>query len=234
MSGCTQAPPTIPVGNGPQGVAVNPLTDTVYVSNGGDGTVSVIDGATCNASHTGGCGQTPQTVTVGNSPYPIDVDQRTDTVYVGNVGDSTLSLINGATCNATATCTQNSPAVPIEQWPFGIAVDQQSGTVYLTSIIDADVATINGQTCKATNLTGCRPAPVPERMGGFGGAIALDPTADTLTCRTTTTATLRSSHFEPRDAAKHRTGHEIISQLEEAGAPSAQSERDAWNASTAA
>jgi DNA-binding beta-propeller fold protein YncE len=179
-TGCGQTPPAIPVGNAPNGVAVNPSTDTVYVSNGADSTVSVIDGATCNATHMGGCGQTPQTVAVGNGPYPIAVDQRTDTVYVGNVGDSTLSLINGAACNATVTCSSlTPPAVPIEQLPFGIAVNQQTNTIYLTSIVDADVATIDGRWCTATVQTGCRPTPVPERMGGFGGAVALDPTAGT-------------------------------------------------------
>jgi DNA-binding beta-propeller fold protein YncE len=116
---------------------------------------------------------------VGSSPYPIDVDQRTDTVYVGNIGDSTMSLIQGATCNATVTCAQNAPAVPVEQLPYGIAVNQQTDTVYLTSIVDADVATINAPACTATVQIGCRPTPVPERMGGFGGAIALDPTAGT-------------------------------------------------------
>jgi YVTN family beta-propeller protein len=35
---------TIPVGNGPVGVAVNPLTGAVYTANIGDATVSVISG----------------------------------------------------------------------------------------------------------------------------------------------------------------------------------------------
>ena len=179
IAGCDQTPPTIAVGNGPNGITVNPSTDTVYVANNDDNTVSVIDGATCNATHMGGCGQIPQTVAVGNGPYSIAVDQRTDTVYVGNLTGSTLSLINGATCNATVTCAQTAPAVPVEQLPYGIAVNQHSDTVYLTSILDADVATINALTCTATVQTGCTPTPVPERMGGWGGAIALDPTADT-------------------------------------------------------
>jgi DNA-binding beta-propeller fold protein YncE len=162
-------------------VAVNPSNDTIYVTNGGANTVSVIAGATCNADHTGGCGRIPRTVAVGNNPYPIDIDQLTDTVYVGNVGDSTLSLVNGATCNAAVVsgCTQTAPAVPVEQLPYGIAVDQQSDTVYVTSIVDADVATIKALACNVTVQIGCRPTPVPERMGGFGGAIALDPTAGT-------------------------------------------------------
>jgi YVTN family beta-propeller protein len=35
---------TIPVGNGPVGVAVNPLTGAVYIASIGDSTVSVISG----------------------------------------------------------------------------------------------------------------------------------------------------------------------------------------------
>jgi YVTN family beta-propeller protein len=65
-------------------MCVNPSTNTIYVTNANGNTVSVIDGATCHASHTGACGQT-QTVNVGNGPYPIAVDERTDTVYVGNI-----------------------------------------------------------------------------------------------------------------------------------------------------
>jgi DNA-binding beta-propeller fold protein YncE len=33
---------TIPVGSTPSGIATNPLTNTVYVANRGDNTVSVI------------------------------------------------------------------------------------------------------------------------------------------------------------------------------------------------
>ena len=39
-------------------IAVDQNTDTIYVANAGDNTVSVINGATCNAQNTSGCGQT--------------------------------------------------------------------------------------------------------------------------------------------------------------------------------
>ncbi len=47
-SGC-RVTGTIRVGTGPLGVAVDPRTDTIYVTNGNDNTVSVINGARCNA-----------------------------------------------------------------------------------------------------------------------------------------------------------------------------------------
>src|SRR4029077_14850196 len=45
------AVPTVTVGNAPGGVAVDPVTDTIYVTNVDDGTISVIDGRRCNARH---------------------------------------------------------------------------------------------------------------------------------------------------------------------------------------
>jgi YVTN family beta-propeller protein len=69
-------------------VNVNPSNDTIYATNANGNTVSVIDGATCNARHTGGHGQT-QTVDVGNGPYPIAVDQHTDAVYITSISTET-------------------------------------------------------------------------------------------------------------------------------------------------
>lgn len=180
-SGCGQTPPTVAVGNAPNGVAIDQRTDTVYVTNSGTNTVWVIDGATCNSTHSNGCGQTPATVTVGNGPYQIDVDQHTGTVYVDNVGDSTMSLIDGDTCNGQnpGGCSQPAPAVPVEQLPFGIAVNQQTGVVYITTIVDNDVAAFDGRTCTARNSHGCRPKPIPLRMGGWGVSIGLDGSSST-------------------------------------------------------
>ena len=230
-SGCGQTPALVNVGSFPFALAIDELTNTIYVVNAGDNTVSVIDGATCDGSNTSGCGQTPPTVAVGNGPDGVAVNPLTNTIYVANGVDNTVSVIDGATCDAEHAgcgqtpqtvavgsnpvsdrrrsadryrlrwehrrqhaladqrrhlqrrrqtgCAQTAPAVYVEQLPFGIAVNQQTDTAYITSIVDADVATINGRTCNTARQTGCRPTPVPERMGGWGGAIALDPTAGT-------------------------------------------------------
>ena len=78
------AAPAVPVGGIPVEVAVNQVTHTIYVGNSGENTVSVIDGTACNAIHTSGCGQTAATVTVGNNPLGVAIDQATDTIYVAN------------------------------------------------------------------------------------------------------------------------------------------------------
>ena len=59
LAGCGQPAATVKVGAGPDGVAVNDLTHTIYIANNADGnapgTVSVINGATCNGADTVGC-----------------------------------------------------------------------------------------------------------------------------------------------------------------------------------
>lgn len=74
-------PQTITLGpayTSPDGVAIDQVTDTIYIADlqNGEGlaTVSVINGATCNAATGAGCGQTPQNVTVGFGPAGIAFD----------------------------------------------------------------------------------------------------------------------------------------------------------------
>ena len=59
--------------------------------------MSVINASTCNALQASGCGidNTPE-VQVGYRPVTIAVDQATDTIYVVNSADNTVSVINGA------------------------------------------------------------------------------------------------------------------------------------------
>ena len=181
-TGCGRAPATITVGGAPEGVAVNQATDTVYVANGNDNTVSVINGATCNAVVTSGCGQTPPVVTVGNAPNGIAVDQATDTVYVENIGDSTVSVIDSTTCNATVTsgCGQVPPTMATGGLPLGITVDQATDTVYVDSIVDSSTDVFDGATCNATHHSGCGQTPVSVPMGGWPSNVAVNPVTGTV------------------------------------------------------
>ena len=118
------------VGNasGPAGLAVNGRTNTVYVDNTADDTVSVINGATCNGKNTSGCDRTPAHVAVGRQYFGyVAVDPATDLVYVTDYFDDAVSIIDGASCNATHTagCDQTPPTVPAGASPTGVAVDQQ-------------------------------------------------------------------------------------------------------------
>lgn len=108
ISGCAQTPHMVRVGQGPDGIAVNPATHTIYIADVTDDTVSVLDAATCNATASSGCSTPhPRLLHTGKSPRWVTVDQATDTLYIPNGDDGTVSVLNGATCNATVTsgCT---------------------------------------------------------------------------------------------------------------------------------
>jgi YVTN family beta-propeller protein len=75
---------TILVGNGPYGVAVNPISNVIFGSNYNDGTVSVIDGTKNTVT---------QTLKVGTNPEFAAFDSVTLSVYVANSNDGTVSVL---------------------------------------------------------------------------------------------------------------------------------------------
>jgi YVTN family beta-propeller protein len=77
---------TITVGTDPYGVAVNPVTGTVYIANG-SGTVSVMSGRT---------GTVTATIPVTGHPQGIAVNPLTGTVYVANEVSGTVTVISGS------------------------------------------------------------------------------------------------------------------------------------------
>ena len=80
-NGCVAVIATIPVGNGPGGIAVDRTTGTIYVANDGSNTVSVISART---------GTVTATIPVGRSPQGVAVDARTDTIYAVSYTHLTL------------------------------------------------------------------------------------------------------------------------------------------------
>ncbi len=93
IDGATNNPTTVNVGYYPSTVAVNPVTNRIYVANecgsdtncAGDGTVTVIDGASNSVL---------ATVTVGSDPYGIAVNTATNLIYVANYCGNDISCNN--------------------------------------------------------------------------------------------------------------------------------------------
>jgi YVTN family beta-propeller protein len=83
-------------------VAVNPVTDQVYVANVGSNTVAVIDGATNTVTNT---------VSVGTTPDAVAVNPVTDKVYVANDSSN----------NVTAIDTEGIQPVPITTTVAGVS-----------------------------------------------------------------------------------------------------------------
>ncbi|MGP0037616.1 MAG: YncE family protein [Solirubrobacteraceae bacterium] len=190
-----------PVGEGPSLLAVDPATHTIYVANGnndngpdaGGDTVSVIDARRCDAQDASGCKGPWPTITVGDLPSGVAVDEATDTVYVTSVGDDTVSVFNGATCNALSAsgCGQTPAEVPVGSGPIDLAADPSNHTVYVANYgapayggppgDSATVSMINSATCTGTDLAACPTTPPPTvTVGGAPNAIAVNQATHTV------------------------------------------------------
>jgi len=99
-----------------------------YITNAGDGTVSVINTATDTVV---------ATVTVGTAPIGVAVSPDGLKVYVANSTGGSVSVINAVTNTVVAT-------VPINDVLFGVAITPDGKTVFVTggrSLYNIDTAT---------------------------------------------------------------------------------------------
>jgi YVTN family beta-propeller protein len=183
---CGQIPVTATVGNGPSGVTVDQGNDTVYVVDGGDGAVSVLNGATCDAANQGGCAQTPPTVRVDANPSFDVVDQSTHSVYVVNTGEfgsvDTVSMFNAATCNGTnhSSCARPARTLQSGAGPFFLAMNSVTDTLYVQNGNDSTISVINAGRCNALHTSGCRYADLRVPTGRFPDDATLDPANHTV------------------------------------------------------
>jgi DNA-binding beta-propeller fold protein YncE len=167
--GCGALPPSVAVGKGSAdfnvGFALDQVTGTLYVTNWADNTLSMIDTNGCNATTRSGCAHAPQTVLVGRGPDSIAVNPATHTVYVSNITDNTLSVLNAATCNAkilSGCSPYHAQLLRTGHAPQSVAVDPATATVYVANADDATVSVFDAATCNAVVASGCSPAPPPS------------------------------------------------------------------------
>src|SRR6218665_3765523 len=106
---------TITVGTTPAGVAVTPDGSTVYVTNRGSDSVSVIDTAT---------GTVTKTITVGLRPFGVAVTPDGSTVYVASYESDSVSRIDTATRTVTKTIT-------VGMEPAGVVVTPDGSAIYV-------------------------------------------------------------------------------------------------------
>jgi YVTN family beta-propeller protein len=127
----------------PIGVAVNPVTKNVYVTNEFSNTVSVIDGITQRVI---------DTITVGSFPYGVAVNPFNDRIYVTNRGSNTVTVIDSPTNTKLSD-------IPVGNSPVGIAVNPSSNWIYITNINAGTVSVIDGITNKVTDTITVGKAP---------------------------------------------------------------------------
>jgi len=131
---------TIPVGNNPAAMAVNAVTNKIYVANQLDGTVSVIDGAT-NAT---------TTLVTGSTPFALAVNPVTNKIYVANFGSNNVTVIDGATHSTTTVATGTGPRA--------VAVNPATNKIYVANLDSNNVTVIDGAT-NGTITVGAGSAP---------------------------------------------------------------------------
>jgi DNA-binding beta-propeller fold protein YncE len=190
--GCSRPARRIGDSQDPSAVGVDIATDTVYaVNNGPTGsgnTVSLINGAACNATAGRGCSRAPRRVTVGSGALWDVVDQAADTVYVANYNAGTVSVINGATCNARVShgC-RHTKSVTVGAEPAFVALDSALHTVLTVNQGDDTLSVINTRTCDGSHAYGCHGTAPAQQAGSeqnrgyapFPGALALLPGSGT-------------------------------------------------------
>jgi DNA-binding beta-propeller fold protein YncE len=199
-SGCSARGATFPVGVHPQAIAVDTASNTVYVANWGnqDGrSVSVIDGATCNAGITTGC-RPVASITVPAAPDALLVDASSHTLYVRSTPQglkTTVQVVNTSTCNGRVTsgCRPEASVALGQGWstgsPNALAVDDATHTLYATNYTDSTLSMLDIGACNAGNVTGCSHARTAT-VGDGPTAVAVDPTTHTVYVTNYTDATL--------------------------------------------
>jgi len=168
---------TIPISSGAaiglQGLAVNPITDRIYVSDADALKIDVIDGKTNTITTSISLGgQQPlglavdfvhnRLVAVINGPLIAVIDGRNNAILQRvMVGASNANVaVNPVTERAYVTNEDFAPStlgvvdiehftvvtnVPVGNNPFGVAVDEFSRIVFVTNLNDQTVSVINGR-----------------------------------------------------------------------------------------
>jgi|GEM_PF-3634274 len=124
---------TVPVGQGPYGVALSVDGTRVYVANYASNSVSVIDTSS---------NQVVATVPVLTRPYGLAVSPDGTRVYVAAYFSNDLSIIDTKTNTVIGV-------VPVGQRPHGIVVTLDGARVYVANYTDNTISVIDPATKKA-------------------------------------------------------------------------------------
>ena len=155
-AGCTPFA-SIKVGPAPADLTIDPVTDTLYVTNTYDftgqptGTVSVVDAVRCNARSRAGCDRLrPPQVPVQRDPDEQWFDPATGLVWVTNQLSDSVSLIDSHACSAVelAGCSTTKPraiALAKGSSPGAVVADPATHSVYIVDGSTNDVAVLPEQ-----------------------------------------------------------------------------------------
>jgi DNA-binding beta-propeller fold protein YncE len=129
--------------------------DKMYIANAGDATVQAIDlrtNKTVGAPITVGRPHLPlgcNNITIpctdqGSSPYHIALNTKTGKLYVGNLGDQTIVVVD------TKTGAVDGSPIPLGTEAYFIAVSEKTGKIYAVTGLDATLLVIDEKTRRIT------------------------------------------------------------------------------------
>ena len=129
---------TIQVGNGPNGIAFDPLNGNLYLANYETGTVSVINGTTNSVVAT-------VNLNIPRSPWEVAVNPSNGYVYVTDTDSGTVSIIDGQNNSLMATVTVEEDDDHIN----GIVFDSYNQEMYVVEVVADSVVGINNSSIAA-------------------------------------------------------------------------------------
>jgi DNA-binding beta-propeller fold protein YncE len=159
--------PLIPTGSWPVHIVVDQGTNTAYIANQLDNTISVVDGRKCNGKNSSKC--TPiATINPGPNPTDLVLDVAHRTLFASLAGGNSdsIAVIDIGSCNATNTsgCGQTPKQVVFPgnaNWSGGAAtvpsgfpaimdLDETTHTLYVPDTNEGPVYLLNTATCNGS------------------------------------------------------------------------------------
>ena len=117
--------PSIPVGDQPVAIVIDPASAFAYVANFNSGTVSVIDVNSSSPTFN----TVVQTITVGSNPTDVAIFPDGDRVLVANAGSSDVSVIDAD--DASATYRQVVATIGTTSGSKSVAVSGDGARIYI-------------------------------------------------------------------------------------------------------
>ncbi|MBU1355695.1 MAG: T9SS type A sorting domain-containing protein, partial [Candidatus Edwardsbacteria bacterium] len=148
----TNGTTTVAAGNAPNAVAVNPVTNKIYVANRSSNNVTVIDGATNGTT----------TVAAGNAPNAVAVNPVTNKIYVANRSSNNVTVIDGVTNDTIIVAAGTAP--------YAVSCNPVTNKIFVPNVYSANVTVIDG----ATNTTASVAA------GDSSHAVAVNPVTNKI------------------------------------------------------
>ncbi|MGA7461496.1 MAG: YncE family protein [Candidatus Korobacteraceae bacterium] len=141
---------TVNVNIQPLAIAVNSVTNQIYVANfcgtdptcQSDGTVTAIDGGTLNTT----------AVNVGAFPVALAINSLTNQIYaVNNCGDDPTCSSAGSVTDIDAAQGNQTAEIAVGNGPDAVAVDAVTNQIYVVNNLDSTVSQIDGGSNQVTN-----------------------------------------------------------------------------------